>query len=65
MSSAGLWSDLIRILEDAGCGKLKEGTRHEVWTLPNTQRPFTIPRMLKSRHTAGEILKQAGIIRKL
>jgi len=65
MTVGSLRLDLIRILEDAGCSKYKDGNRHDLWILPTTQRPFTIPHTLKSRLTANEILKQAGIIRKL
>jgi hypothetical protein len=65
MTGGRLCDDLIRILEDAGCSKLRDGSRHDVWILPKTRCPFTIPQTLKSRHTANEILKQAGIIRKL
>ena len=65
MTHGSLSGDLIRILEDAGCSKLSDGSRHDVWILPKTRQPFTIPQMLRSRHTANEILRQAGIIRKL
>jgi len=65
MGNGDLLNDLIRILEDAGCSKLRDGNRHDVWIFPKTPHPFTIPRTLKSQRTANEILKQAGIIRKL
>jgi hypothetical protein len=34
---------------------------HEMWWSPITTRCITVPTKIKSRHTANEILKQAGI----
>lgn len=39
----------------------RQGNKHEVWYSPITNYSFTVPRNLKSRHTANDILKQAGI----
>jgi predicted RNA binding protein YcfA (HicA-like mRNA interferase family) len=34
---------------------------HEIWHSPITQRNFSLPGTTKSRHTANEVLKQAGL----
>jgi len=34
---------------------------HEIWFSPIVNRNFTVPRSTKSRHTANEVLKQAGL----
>lgn len=37
---------------------------HEVWFNPTTRKSVTVPRSTKSRHTANEVLKQAGLEKK-
>lgn len=56
-----LTSDLTRLLERAGCTKIREGGKHEIWRSPVNGLAFSVPRTVKSRHTANEILKQAGL----
>jgi hypothetical protein len=34
---------------------------HEVWFSPITKRTFSVAVTINSRHTANEVLKQAGI----
>jgi len=34
---------------------------HEIWFSPVSQRNFTVDGTIKSRHTANETLKQAGL----
>ena len=34
---------------------------HELWASPLSKRRFTVPKKIKSRHTANAILKQAGL----
>ena len=37
---------------------------HEIWWSPITKRHVTVDSNIKSRHTANEVLKQAGIGKK-
>lgn len=34
---------------------------HEVWFSPVSNRSFTVDKIIKSRHTANAVLKQAGL----
>jgi hypothetical protein len=53
---AGFYQDLVTLLRLAGCAFVRAGKGdHEIWYSPATQRHF------KSRHTANETLKQAGL----
>ena len=55
-------SDLKIILKEARCWFVRQGRcDHEIWESPHTHRRFTVPTTIKSRHTANEILKQAGL----
>jgi hypothetical protein len=55
------YPDLVRLLTAAGCEKLPGGKgSHEKWRSPINGRVFIVPRS-KSRHTANEVLKQAGL----
>lgn len=55
------YADLIAILKDRGCWQIDGGKgSHEKWCSPINGRTFTVPRS-KSRHTANEVLKQAGL----
>lgn len=59
---AGFYRDLIAILIEAGCYLVREGKGdHEIWFSPINQRNFTVDHGSKSRHTANESLKQAGL----
>jgi len=50
------------LLEEAGCRFHREGRGdHEIWFSPISDRYFTVDRGTKSRHTANETLKQAGL----
>ena len=52
---------LVKILADAGCEFVKQGKGdHEIWRSPLSHRRFTVDSKIKSRHTANEVLKQAG-----
>ena len=54
--------ELKRLLEEAGCRFHREGRGdHEIWFSPISDRYFTVDRGTKSRHTANETLKQAGL----
>jgi hypothetical protein len=52
-------------LREFGCSFVRNGKGdHEIWYSPISQRNFTVDGKIKSRHTANEVLKQAGIGKK-
>ncbi|WP_438749683.1 type II toxin-antitoxin system HicA family toxin [Pararhizobium sp. O133] len=54
--------DLKDLLTKAGCRFVRAGKGdHEIWFSPISQRHFTVDHGVKSRHTANETLKQAGL----
>jgi hypothetical protein len=52
--------EVLRLLRAHGCHHLRDG-RHPIWYSPITRCAFPVPSRIKSRHTANEIMKQAGI----
>jgi len=50
-------TDRLRV---AGCRIVRQ-SKHEIWHSPISNRNFPVPRNVTSRHTANEILKQAGL----
>ena len=59
---AGFLRQLKQLLTEAGCHFHREGRGdHEIWYSPITKRYFTVDLGTKSRHTANETLKQAGL----
>jgi hypothetical protein len=59
---AGFYRDLVRILTEASCVFRREGRGdHEIWYSPVSDCCFTIDKHTRSRHTANETLKQAGL----
>jgi predicted RNA binding protein YcfA (HicA-like mRNA interferase family) len=57
---AELYRDLIRILQANGCYLVRSGKgSHEIWYCPISN--VTVPRSTKSRHTANDVLKKAGL----
>jgi HicA toxin of bacterial toxin-antitoxin, len=59
---AGFLRELKRLLTEAGCVMVRPGKGdHEIWYSPLTNRHFTVDSGVKSRHTANETLKQAGL----
>lgn len=51
-----------KVLSDAGCYFVRQGRGdHEMWFSPITERRLTVDMAIKSRHTANEVLKQAGL----
>jgi len=59
---ADLYRDLVRILQASGCYIVRQGKgSHEIWYSPVNNRNVTVPRTTKSRHTANDVLKQAGL----
>jgi predicted RNA binding protein YcfA (HicA-like mRNA interferase family) len=55
------YRDVVKILSAAGWVRVEGGKgSHEKWQNPETGKVVTVPRS-KSRHTANEVLKQAGL----
>ena len=55
-----------RILLDNNCYLMRKGKGdHEIWYSPLTDKPITVDGVIKSRHSANGILKQAGINKKI
>lgn len=58
----GYLRQLKELLTAAGCTFVRPGKGdHEIWFSPITNRHFTVDHGVKSRHTANETLKQAGL----
>jgi len=58
----GYTPDLKRILRENGCYYDRSGKGdHEIWYSPISRVKFTVDANIKSRHTANEALKQAGL----
>jgi len=53
-------ADVISILKQNGCFLVRH-SKHDIWYSPASERNFSVPHNIKSRHTANEILKQAGL----
>jgi predicted RNA binding protein YcfA (HicA-like mRNA interferase family) len=52
------------VLSKHGCYFLRHGKGdHDVWYSPEKAHSFPVAAKIKSRHTANEIMKQAGIDR--
>ncbi|MGC1177485.1 MAG: type II toxin-antitoxin system HicA family toxin [Methyloceanibacter sp.] len=59
---ANFYRDLVAILRAHGCRLVRQGKgSHEIWYSPVNGRYVTVPRSTKSRHTANEVLRQAGL----
>ncbi len=51
-----------KILSENGCAFVRHGKGdHDIWHSPISKRNFTVDGKIKSRFTANEIMKQAGI----
>ncbi|PRD13513.1 type II toxin-antitoxin system HicA family toxin [Pantoea coffeiphila] len=58
----GLYPKLTELLSAAGCFLDRQGKgSHEIWYSPVTQKKFSVPFTIVSKHTANGILKQAGL----
>lgn len=54
--------ELKALLNNAGCYFVRQGKGdHEIWYSPITKINFTVDNGTKSRHTANQSLKQAGL----
>lgn len=59
---ADLYRELVAIPRANGCYLVRTGEgSHEIWYSPLNERHVTVPRSTKSRHTANDVLKQAGL----
>jgi predicted RNA binding protein YcfA (HicA-like mRNA interferase family) len=55
-------SEVRDILKRNGCYLHRQGKgSHEIWCNPASSKYFAVPTKILSRHTANEILKQAGL----
>jgi predicted RNA binding protein YcfA (HicA-like mRNA interferase family) len=55
------YREIVRLLSDAGWARAAGGKgSHEKWVHMQSGRVVIVPRS-KSRHTANEVLKQAGL----
>jgi predicted RNA binding protein YcfA (HicA-like mRNA interferase family) len=62
---AEFYRELVTILRANNCHLVRSGKgSHEIWFSPINRRHVTVPRSTKSRHSANEVLKQAGIPKK-
>ena len=53
---------LRKILRVNGCHLVRQPTgSHEIWYSPKTEIEISVPRKIKSRHTANGVLKQADL----
>ena len=58
----GYGKEVRDILAAQGCRFLRHGRGdHDVWSSPHSEKPFTVPSSIKSRHTANKIMKDAGL----
>jgi hypothetical protein len=59
---AGFTGPLKKLLKKAGCCFERQGKGdHEIWYSPISCKRFPVDADIKSRHTANEVLKQAGL----
>jgi predicted RNA binding protein YcfA (HicA-like mRNA interferase family) len=59
---ANFYRKLAEILRAHGCRLVRPGKgSHEIWFSPITGEYISVPRSTKSRHTANDVLKKAGI----
>jgi hypothetical protein len=58
----GFSKELRKILAREGCIFVRQGKGdHEIWFSSLSGRNFTVDSVIKSRHTANAVLKQAGL----
>jgi predicted RNA binding protein YcfA (HicA-like mRNA interferase family) len=62
---ADFYREIVSVLRANGYQLLRTGKgSHEIWFNTATRKSVTVPRSTKSRHTANEVLKQAGLEKK-
>lgn len=60
--SSNFSSELKKILKKSECRFVRFGKGdHEIWYSPVSGKHFPVDGMIKSRHTANAVLKQAGL----
>lgn len=58
----GFYRLIVKLLKERGCYFKRPGPGdHEMWFSPISDRTFPVDRGCMSRHTANEVMKQAGI----
>jgi hypothetical protein len=59
---AGYTGPLKKFLKKNGCCFKRQGKGdHEIWFSPTSGKHFPVDSDIKSRHTANEVCKQAGL----
>ncbi|MDG1643481.1 type II toxin-antitoxin system HicA family toxin [Klebsiella huaxiensis] len=62
----GLYPELKEILLAYNCSFVRQGKgSHEIWRSPISNKSFSVPFTIVSRHTANAILRQAGVDKKM
>jgi hypothetical protein len=62
LGSSGYTRRVKKILKKGGCSFHRQGNGdHENWYSPISKSVFTVDDKILSRHTANEVLKQAGL----
>jgi hypothetical protein len=62
LGARGYTRDLKKFLKNGGCKYVRPGHGdHEPWYSPKTDTHFPVDSKILSRHTANEVLKQAGL----
>lgn len=58
----GYTRDVKEMLKLNGCEFYRQGKGdHEIWWNPSTGMKFPVDADIRSRHTANQVMKQAGI----
>lgn len=58
----GFYSQIVEVLKRNGCYFKRQGPGdHEIWFSPINNASFPVDRGCLSRHTANQVMKQAGI----
>lgn len=58
----GFTGELKKLLRERGCYFERQGKGdHEIWYSPLTKNRFPVDSNIRSRHTANQVLKQAGL----
>jgi predicted RNA binding protein YcfA (HicA-like mRNA interferase family) len=58
---AELYRDLVRILETNCCYLVRKGKGSHEIDSPVSNQNVSVPQSTKSRHTANDVLKKAGL----
>lgn len=58
-------SEIVKLIREIGCYKVREGAEHERWYSPVTGKKFSVPRHYSKELPTGtehSIKKEAGLI---